>query len=179
MKLVVGLGNPGKDYASTRHNTGFLAVDAFAKREGALFKARREFHGEIAEVVFAEKKILLLKPDTFMNRSGEAVRAAVTFWHLLPADVLVIYDDADLPFGSVRSRAEGSAGGHNGMASVIETLGTSAIPRIRMGIGRPPHEDMPLEDWVLGRWSKEEEAGLTDMLAQTLQTLENVLKETP
>ena len=147
MKLIVGLGNPGKEYANTRHNIGFLVADELEKRGLPV-------------------GVKLLRPDTFMNLSGEAVVKATRQTNLKPADILVVYDDADIPFGEIRFRSSGSSGGHNGMQSIIESLGTSDVPRVRVGIGRDPEGHMPLDAWVLGKWSKEEKSGLTDAIVK-------------
>ncbi len=135
MKIVVGLGNPGREYATTRHNLGFMVVDELARRAGAA-GARKRFRAEIAEGMLGGEKLVLVKPQTYMNLSGHAAREVVNWYHAAREDVLVVLDELDLPFGTIRLRAEGSAGGHNGLASIIEQLGSKAIPRLRLGIGR-------------------------------------------
>ena len=147
--LIVGLGNPGSEYNRTRHNAGFLAMDA-------LFEA---FHLPTAEH-FAEtnidgQKILFLKPDQFMNRSGEQVAQIANRFHVEPKDIVVMYDEAAIPFGTIRTRVGGSAGGHNGIKSLIEHLGADTFNRVRIGIGESP-DPRPLEDWVLSKFSNEE-----------------------
>ncbi|HET7091912.1 MAG TPA: aminoacyl-tRNA hydrolase [Thermomicrobiales bacterium] len=135
MKIVVGLGNPGREYAATRHNLGFMVIDALARRLGAT-NARSRFKAEIAEAMHDGEKILFVKPQTYMNLSGHSVRE-IANWHRVPrANLLVVLDDLDLPFGAIRLRAEGSAGGHNGLAHIIEQLGSKDIARLRIGIGR-------------------------------------------
>lgn len=156
MKIVVGLGNPGREYAATRHNLGFMVVDAFARRIGAA-SARPRFRSEIAEGHHAGEKVVLVKPQTYMNLSGHAVREIVGWYRADLADLLVVMDELDLPFGGLRLRAEGSAGGHNGLSHVIEQLGTKRIARLRLGIGRGPGVATAQ---VLSRFSKEEEAAL-------------------
>lgn len=158
MKLIVGLGNPGTEYERTRHNVGFLVVDELERRGLDRSKART------------------LKPDTFMNLSGEAVAKALRQTNMTPADVIVTYDDADLPFGDIRVRAEGSSGGHNGMKSIAATLGTEAVMRVRVGIGRSENPNVPLDVWVLGRWSKEEEAALPELVGRAADEIEKLLE---
>lgn len=157
MKLIVGLGNPGQEYAHTRHNVGFLVVDELERRGLERTKART------------------LKPDTFMNLSGTAVAAALRQTNMTAADVIVAYDDADLPFGEIRVREEGGSAGHNGMKSIFECLGTEAIRRVRVGIGRSENPDVPLDAWVLSKWSKEEEERLPDIVAKAADEIEKML----
>jgi len=146
MKLVVGLGNPGKKYEKTRHNVGFLVVDALAAHE-------------LTGVKF-------LKPDTFMNLSGQAVAEAIRQSNMGPSDILVIYDDADIPFGNIRFRSGGSSGGHNGMKSILALFPAGVeIARVRVGIGRSEHPNIPLDDHVLGNWSAEEKKRLPEVIA--------------
>ena len=156
MRMVVGLGNPGREYKATRHNVGFMVVDELARRSGDV-GFRRRFRAEIGEGRYRHGKLVLVKPQTYMNLSGNAVREAANWYHLPLDQVLVIYDDLDLPFGSVRLRASGSAGGHNGMKSIVEQLRSREVPRLRVGIGRGRAE---AEDYVLSRFSKEQEKEL-------------------
>src|SRR3990167_9462657 len=153
MKLIVGLGNPGKKYECTRHNIGFLVVDALQKHD---FKTR------------------FLKPDTFMNESGKAVSKAMSQTNFTPQDILVIHDDADLAFGEMRLRTSRSSGGHRGMQSVIDALGTQDIPRLRIGIGRSANPEMTLEDFVLQSWTKEEEAELPSIIENACVKIESL-----
>ena len=146
--MVVGLGNPDKKYRNTRHNTGFIAVDYMAGELG-IELSKKKFDSLTAEAVIAEEKVLLMKPQTYMNLSGEAVREAVQFYKI-PADrVLVIYDDVSLPVGKLRVRPTGSAGGHNGIKNIIAHLGTQDFPRIKIGTGGPG-EGGDMIDWVIG-----------------------------
>lgn len=161
MKIVVGLGNPGREYASTRHNLGFMVVDELARRAGAE-GGRTRFRSLIAEGRLAGEKLVLVKPQTYMNLSGHAVREVVNWYHAPRDDLLVVLDDLDLPFGGVRLRGDGSAGGHNGLASIIEQLGSNQVPRMRIGIGRGPGA---ARAQVLSRFSPEEEAALSSILA--------------
>jgi PTH1 family peptidyl-tRNA hydrolase len=164
VKLVVGLGNPGPRYARTRHNVGFRVLDAVAARLRA-GPAEERFAGRYAEGWLGAERVGLLAPGTFMNRSGEAVAQALAALPLADpaADLLVVFDDADLPLGRLRLRARGSSGGHNGLADVLERLGTDAVPRLRFGIGRP---DAPRDtvDWVLEPFAADEEALLEQAL---------------
>lgn len=154
--LIVGLGNPGKKYEQTRHNIGFLVVDELKKR-----------------VLPAGVKFL--KPDTFMNLSGEAVADAIHQTNMTAANIIVVYDDADLPFGTIRFRSSGSAGGHNGIKSIIQHLGTEEFARVKIGIGRSGHAEETLDKWVLGAWSKEEAAALPELVARAADDVEKHL----
>lgn len=156
MKLVVGLGNPGSKYQGTRHNVGFEVLAAIAKRQAAGPVSSR-FHGETVDIRGPFGTVLLLSPTTFMNRSGQSVRAAVDFYKIPLSDILLICDDLNLPLGRLRFRARGSAGGQKGLADVIRSLGTEEFARLRMGIGQaPPSWDVA--DFVLSRFSLDEQA---------------------
>ena len=154
MKLVVGLGNPGSQYAGTRHNVGFDAVAELVRRFKP-GKAQLKFSSEIWEVFASAGKFLLVTPTTYMNRSGEAVQQIARFYQVLPQDVAVVCDDMNLPLGRIRWRASGSAGGQKGLADIIQRLGTDKIPRLRLGVGRPPGQ-MDAADFVLSRFRAEE-----------------------
>lgn len=136
MKLVAGLGNPGKEYASTKHNLGFLAVDEIARRAG-IDLTKKKFRGSYGEGVISGERLILLKPETYMNRSGEAVSEAAVFYNISPPDIIVIHDEMDLPSGTVRVKAGGGSAGHNGIRSIVERIGSPDFVRIRMGIGKP------------------------------------------
>ena len=153
--LVVGLGNPGKEYAATRHNAGFLALDFLAQRLGTSID-RARFRGLVGEGVLDGHRLLLLKPQTFMNLSGESVREAAAFYHIPPERVIVLYDDVNFDVGRIRVRGKGSDGGHNGMKSIIYQLASDNFPRIRIGVGQKPHPDFDLADWVLSTFSAEQ-----------------------
>ncbi len=169
MKLIAGLGNPGARYANSRHNIGFSVADAFARAHAAHF-ARKKFNAEIAEANLGENKLLIIKPQSFMNASGEPVGKLYAFYKIAPADLLVIYDDLDLPLGKIRLRAEGSAGGHHGMESIIARIGTSNYARLRVGIGRPiPDADV---DHVLGNFSADERTVLNETIARAVEAIE-------
>ena len=167
MKLVVGLGNPGKDYVGTRHNIGFEVLDAFAARLGWVASpgelnrlARKNFEaltfdGAVQLSAGGTEKVLLAKPMTYMNLSGRSVQAALAFYQLTPADLLVVLDDVALPCGKIRLRGGGSSGGHNGLKDIERALGTSQYPRLRVGVDAPPPR-VPQRDYVLGRFSPEQ-----------------------
>ncbi len=161
MKIVVGLGNPGREYAATRHNLGFMVVDELARRAGAA-GSRKRFRSVLAEGLLAGQKLVLVKPQTYMNLSGHAVREVVNWYHVTREDLLIVLDDLDLPFGALRLRPEGSPGGHNGLASIVEQLGSRAIPRLRIGIGRGPGGATAQ---VLSRFSPEESQALPALVA--------------
>jgi peptidyl-tRNA hydrolase, PTH1 family len=152
-QLIVGLGNPGSKYAQTRHNVGFDAIDHLAKRWQITLSDQKRFQGIAGEGLVGQQKIKLLKPQTFMNLSGQSVRAVLDWYKLDPTAVLVIYDDLDLPLGKLRMRLAGSAGGHNGMKSIISHLGTPAFPRLRLGIGKSQDETI---SHVLGKFAAAE-----------------------
>jgi len=154
MKLIAGLGNPGKEYEKTRHNSGFMVLDALAEKCGASVTTKK-WNALIDTVRIEGQPVILMKPLTYMNESGSAVSQAVNYYHIEPEDILIIHDDMDLPVGSVRIRKKGSSGGQKGMKSIISCLGTDEIPRIRIGVGhsaRGEHEVVP--DWVLSPVSK-------------------------
>ncbi|SNR82435.1 aminoacyl-tRNA hydrolase [Desulfurobacterium atlanticum] len=154
VKLVVGLGNPGKEYAKTRHNVGWMVLDKVANQFEEPF-SKEKFKGVIAEIQSPHGKVILLKPLTYMNRSGESVAEAVKFYKLNPEEILVISDDLDMPVGKVRMRKEGKHGGHRGLMSIEEKLGSSRFPRIKIGIGRPERKEM-VANYVLQPFSKEQ-----------------------
>lgn len=152
--LLVCLGNPGKEYANTRHNIGFLAADALEKRTGVKFN-KLKYRALTGEVTLGGQRVLVVKPQTYMNLSGEAVKLAGGFYKIPPERILVLYDDVSLPLGKLRIRASGSAGGHNGIKNIIAHLGTDAFPRIKVGVGAPQRED-GLVDWVIGSFTAAE-----------------------
>lgn len=161
MKLIVGLGNPGGQYAETRHNVGFLLLDTW--NEELKLEFRPKFQGLMAETQFGGEKVFLLKPLTFMNLSGRSIRELTQFYKIAPKDVLVIHDDMDLPLGRIRLRQSGSAGGHNGIKSTIVEIGTEEFWRLKVGVGRPP-AGWDSARYVLGSFGKEEISSLEDVL---------------
>ncbi len=168
VKLVVGLGNPGRQYVRSRHNIGFMVADEFARHARFEF-SRRRFNAMLAEGLAAGDRVIVAKPQTFMNLSGEAVAKLYKFYRVTPENLLVIYDDLDLPVGKIRVRPKGSAGGHHGMESIIERIGTCDFPRLRIGIGRPdPDADI---DHVLGAFSGEERTLLEQAIQQSVDAV--------
>jgi PTH1 family peptidyl-tRNA hydrolase len=155
--LVVGLGNPGREYAGNRHNVGHMVVDELARRHGSGW--REKFSGRLAEVRIDDHKVALLKPETYMNESGRSVRAAVNFFKLEPDAVLVVHDESDLEAGRLQARRGGGLAGHNGLRSVAQQLGTPEFLRLRVGVGRPGRGDRrDLADWVLADFEPHEDA---------------------
>ena len=171
MHLIVGLGNPGADYAKTRHNAGFLVVEKLAEHWRAGWTNERKFLARVARVECGGKKVLLAEPQTFMNLSGEAVGALVNFYQLPPEKILVVVDDADLPLGEIRLRPGGGTGGHHGLESVTQHLGSKAFARLRIGIGRK-NEAREITGHVLGKFSAEETTLLEKVLARAADQLE-------
>ena len=163
LKLVVGLGNPGRRYEKTRHNVGFRAVDALSERWGASKRSAHE--GVLYEARPNERRVLMFQPHTFMNRSGQAVVSVVNYYRLALPDVLIVLDDIALPLGRLRARASGSAGSQKGLADVLARLGTEAVPRLRIGIDAPP-DHIAAEDYVLSRFAADEEAIVAEAIAQ-------------
>lgn len=175
MKLIVGLGNPGRTHAKNRHNIGFLCLDRLARAYGLSF-GRRQAKAKVTSGYVGGCKVLLAKPQTFMNLSGQSVGRLVRFYKVLLEDVLVVFDDLDLPLGTIRLRAEGGAGGHNGMRSIIQTLDTQAFPRLRVGIDRPPGRMDPA-DYVLTDFSTEEQAVVDEVLERAVAAIEMWLSQ--
>jgi len=181
-QLIVGLGNPEPKYEQTRHNIGFAAVDALARSWQISLSENRKFQGMFAEGrVPTADKIRLLKPLTYMNRSGQAIRAVTDWYKLQPESVLVIYDDMDLPCGKIRLRLSGSAGGHNGMKSAIAHLNTQNFPRLRIGIGKPQNailsDDPTAVSHVLGRFSSAETKLMSEVLQLVVECAQLSLKQ--
>lgn len=176
-QLIVGLGNPGTKYAQTRHNVGFDSLDSLAKRWQISLSARQQFQGIYGEGIGSNNtKIRLLKPQTFMNLSGQSVRATIDWFKLSPASVLVVYDDLDLPLGKIRLRLSGSAGGHNGMKSIISHLGTQNFPRVRIGIGQSAG-DRDTISHVLGKFSGAEAPVVNEVIYLVNDAIELSLKQ--
>ena len=157
--LIAGLGNPGPEYEKTRHNTGFMSLDLLAARLQVKVSKER-FKALTAQADFDGQRLLLMKPLTFMNASGIAIEAAAHFYKIPPERVLVLFDDISLPVGKLRIRKNGSAGGHNGLKSIISCLGSDQFPRVKIGVGAKPHPDYDLADWVLSSFSKAEQPEL-------------------
>jgi len=175
VKLVVGLGNPGKKYERTRHNVGFLIIDQVARLNEIRVSSRR-CNALVGEWSSHGEDIIFAKPQLYMNRSGDSVRALMRWLHVTPEDVVVVHDDLDLPFGRIRIRAKGSAGGHRGVASVMESLAGAPFCRLRVGIGRPP-TGMDAADYVLEPFSPQEASELDDVVSRAAQALMCLLQE--
>ena len=174
--IVAGLGNPGDKYENTRHNAGFLVVDELARRGN--FAVRKAKHKALTETaVIGGQGVLVMKPTTYMNLSGEAVGDAARFYKI-PADhVLVISDDTDLPVGKLRIRKSGSAGGHNGLKSIIRHLGGDSFPRLKVGVGGKPHPDYDMADWVLGKLQGEDKKVFDEAVKKAADAIECLLKD--
>lgn len=174
--LIVGLGNPGEKYENTRHNVGFQVIDELAERQGKPVQ-RLKFKALTGLLTIGGEKALVMKPVTYMNLSGEAVRPAADFYKLPPERILVISDDVALAAGRLRIRAKGSAGGHNGLKSIIQHLGTDQFPRIRVGVGEKPHPDYDLADWVLGRPQGEDKKAIDAAVKRAADAVECILTQ--
>ena len=154
--LIVGLGNPGREYEKTRHNVGFRTIDRLSEKLGCRVD-KGKFQGLYGQTSYNGNKLLLLKPQTFMNLSGRSVLQLSAFFKVPPQRIIVVFDDISLEPGRLRVRADGSAGGHNGIKSIIQELGSQAFPRVKIGVGAKPHPDFDLADWVLSTFSANEE----------------------
>ena len=172
--IVVGLGNPGAKYANTRHNAGFMAVDYLCER--LAFKAdRAKFQSLVGEVNIAGKRVLVMKPQTFMNNSGMAVYDAATFYKIAPENIIVISDDVNLDVGRLRVRASGSAGGQKGLNDIILQMGSDKIPRIRVGVGKKPHPEYDMADWVLGTFNENDRKTISEVMPRVFDGLEKII----
>ena len=169
--LIAGLGNPGRQYEATRHNAGFICLDLFAEKEGIKID-RLKFKSLMGEGRIKGHRCLFLKPQTFMNLSGEAVRDAAAFYKIKPENIIVIYDDISLDPGKVRIRRKGSDGGHNGMKNIIYHMKNDNIPRIKVGVGAKPNPEYDLADWVLSRFTKDEAEKIKAAAEKTATALE-------
>lgn len=177
MKLIVGLGNPGAQYEQTRHNVGFMAIDTFAEKQNATFRLEPKLKGMLASVTINGNKAFLLKPMTFMNLSGESVKAVKEYYKISVEDILIISDDLDSHNGRVRLRAEGSAGGHNGHKNISAHLGTEEYKRIKIGIGRS--DVIPVIDWVLQKFSQDDFAEIKIALDKASHAIEEFIMGVP
>lgn len=173
MKLIIGLGNPGSEYQSTRHNMGFAAIDYISEKQGISVK-KSKHQALIGEGTLGGERVVLAKPMTYMNLSGDAVSALARWYKVEPSDILVIYDDMDLPVGQMRLRPSGSAGGHNGMKSIILRLSSDQFPRLRIGIGRKENNDTI--DYVLGKLNREEQEIQFKLLGDVCDAVELFVK---
>ncbi len=174
--LVVGLGNPGKEYELTRHNVGFLALDRLAEKQGVRID-RAKWRGLYGECTLAGKRCLLIKPQTYMNNSGECLREFANFYQIPPEHILVLFDDISLDPGRLRIRRKGSDGGHNGLKSIIYQLRSDAFPRIKLGVGAKPHPDYNLADWVLGKFPEKERPAVGEAVDRACEAAELIVAD--
>ncbi len=176
MNVIVGLGNPGPNYQRTRHNIGFQSVDALSSTY-RIQLSHTDSVSQWGRGVIRGKEVLLVKPQTYMNLSGKSVSAVISRFYLTYQDLLVIHDDMDLPLGRIRIREKGGSGGHRGVASIIQYLGASDFPRLRVGIGRPPIDQQEPKEYVLKAFSKEEKAVVAEVIETVVQCVEVILVE--
>ena len=174
--LLVGLGNPGDQYENTRHNVGFMVADELAERHNIPVQ-RLKFRALTNTVTVGDRKVLLMKPVTYMNLSGEAVHEAAAFYKIPPEHILVISDEVALAPGKLRVRRSGSAGGHNGLKNIIAHLGTDQFPRIRLGVGSKPHPDYDMADWVLGKFQGEDKKAVEAAVKKAADAAECLIRE--
>ena len=175
--LVAGLGNPGSEYARTRHNAGFMAVERFGQKFSAEWKEQSKFHSRLARIEVSGRKVILCEPQTYMNASGQAIAPLAAFYKVPPDRILAVVDDADLVFGQVRLRGEGSSGGHHGLESIEEHLGTRGFARLRVGIGRTERGLREITGHVLGRFSPDEAELLDKVLERCASQMECYLTQ--
>ncbi len=174
--LVVGLGNPGKEYEKTRHNTGYRAIDLLANQLGCKID-KAKFQGLYGQVVYRDVKLFLLKPLTFMNLSGRAVLQLSAYYNIPPERIIILFDDISLAPGRLRIRAEGSAGGHNGIKSIIAELGSQEFPRVKIGVGAKPNPEFDLAAWVLSTFSAKEEKDLSFALENAASAVLTIIEK--
>lgn len=174
--IIAGLGNPGREYEGTRHNAGFITVDAVAQKCGVSID-RIKFKSLCADAVIAGHRALLLKPQTFMNSSGEAIRDTAGFYKIPMERVIILYDDISLAPGKIRVRPKGTDGGHNGIKSIIYLSGTDVFPRVKVGVGAKPRPDYDLAAWVLGKPSKEDAELITNAVSRAVSAVETIITD--
>ena len=174
MKLICTLGNIGDKYEKTRHNMGFFLADYIAKQTSSDFKLDAKLYSYILKTTIKNEEVMVIKPTTFMNNSGQALRAVMNFYKIRKQDILVVYDDISLTLGYMRFRAKGSDGGHNGIKSIVEHLGSDAFPRIKVGIGAKPHAEMDLADWVLSKFSESEQKTLFELFDNIYRNIQKI-----
>lgn len=174
--LIVGLGNPGREYEKTRHNAGFRAIDVLAEKLGCQVD-KGKFQGLYGQVNYQGMKLLLLKPQTYMNLSGRSVLQLSAYFHIPPQKIIVLFDDISLEPGRLRIRADGSAGGHNGIKSIISELGSQDFPRVKIGVGAKAHPDQDLADWVLSTFSASEEKALASALDRAADAALSIIEK--
>jgi PTH1 family peptidyl-tRNA hydrolase len=175
--LVAGLGNPGAEYSRTRHNAGFMVVEQFGRRFGVEWKDASRFQSRLSRIEVGERKVILCEPQTYMNASGEAIAPLAAYYRVPPGRMLAVVDDADLPLGQIRLRAEGSSGGHHGLESIEQHLGTRQFARLRVGIGRTERDVREISGHVLGKFSADEKEVLQKVLERAAAQIECYLDE--
>jgi len=176
--LIVGLGNPGREYASTRHNLGWLALDELCTHATIPGGFKKKFQGEFARGTLDAKECVFLRPETYMNESGRSVQGAVAFFHAAPGDIIVLHDELDLPFGEVRVKLGGGHAGHNGIRSLIQNLGTADFVRVRMGVGRPPPSFTgEVADFLLATFFAEERVQVPDIVTRGVAAVRKILRD--
>lgn len=173
--LIVGLGNPESRYDNTRHNIGFAAVDYMAEKLGVTFN-KKKFNAIYADTVWGDEKVLIVKPLTYMNHSGEAVAEFASFFKIPNDKIIVVFDDVSFDVGKIRIRRKGSAGGHNGIKSIIECLGSEDFPRVKIGVGAKPHKDYDMASWVLSKFPADDSEGLKKAVENTYKATSLILK---
>ena len=176
--LIVGLGNPGAKYENTRHNAGFRALDTYCKKTGQRID-RMKFKALVGEGMFGGKHVLFIKPQTFMNLSGEAVRDAADFYKIPPEHIVVLFDDIYLDVGRLRVRSKGSAGGQNGVKNIIYHLNSDQFPRVKIGVGSKPHPDYDLADWVLSKFQGADEEKIQQAVQRAMEAAEEIVRNGP
>lgn len=172
--LIVGLGNPGLQYENTRHNIGFMSVELLMKENDGAFN-KHKFEAEYGECKIGKSRVLVVKPQTYMNNSGRAVTAICAFYKIPVENIIIISDDVSLDVGKLRIRRKGSHGGHNGLRDIFELLGTDDVTRIKIGVGKKPHPDYNLADWVLGKFPKEESENLENALKKSVLAIKEIM----
>lgn len=177
MLIIVGLGNPGPKYQLTRHNIGFMAIDALAHANNEAQSFKSEHKALTAKIRIDGQQVLLVKPQTFMNLSGESVQAILAYYGSSPNELLVVHDEVDIPFGSIRYQKNRGHGGHNGIRNIHQLLGTPDYGRLKLGVSRPPHPQMEVADFVLQNFNGDEQKNLPDFLALTAESLEVFVRE--
>lgn len=174
--LIVGLGNPGREYEKTRHNAGFRGIDLLADKLGCKID-RLKFQGLYCQTNYGGRKLFLLKPQTYMNLSGRSVLQLSSYFNVPPKNIIVLFDDISLPPGRLRIRADGSAGGHNGIKSIIAEVGSQDFPRVKIGVGAKPHPEQDLADWVLSTFSAKEEKDLMSALERAADAVLTIIEK--
>ncbi|MEG0873241.1 MAG: aminoacyl-tRNA hydrolase [Clostridia bacterium] len=176
MKIVIGLGNPGREYVKTRHNLGFMFIE-FLEKKYMSYKNRKALSSLIYETSIGEQRVIFVKPQTYMNLSGEAVQKVKNWYKVENEDILIVFDDIDIDFGDIKYKENGSGGSHNGMKNIVQVLGTKEIPRLRIGTGNIKHEDQDITNFVLEKFSKQELSKIEDVFIQAEDKFKEFIKK--